>query len=850
MKLDIKNFICFNNYSLTLPDNGLVLLKGDSGAGKTTLLKAIVYALWGRIPSQGKILTFNAKRAYVRLEYKNLVIERWTNPKHFQLTIINDSILTSIPDLKSGTTQQNEKDKHIKVKNNTGKYILKNAEAQDHIRETIRFGEEVFGYSSWVPQKSSSSILTETPAKQLEIIRTLSIGPHISRLKAMQLYLKTTIADLLSSFERTRGRLDVQVEEFETLEEPEKPDISEKELEILRKSLKNLKERKKALEKHKFELIQRIGSLHEKFKRAKKVKIDVSLLKDELSAIREELKYIYERLWDEAKYSKFQDELELSEQEVEYHRNKQWRKEIDGNYNRVRNKIQEYNEVIASETITEIDVENAKEVVDSIDLSLEDALLQQVTIEQWNRFFRKTHNQRNNDLNIPTPINLKNKLLQLQKKTQEDIDRCSRSLEQDNNDYTKCPECKIDLVVHFSGRYKLQKAIPLSTLERNKLEKWLKELKNCLIQLNILLNDEVWVIPQLNDTIKLDITRIKQTIEEFREHKELASMQYKELISELGRIREKYQQMSNLTDELERLETERSKEVYMIWKSWKSQFHSLKDAKAYNKMKEERVAKQQRLQTGYDRKNDIFIQKKEMLKIFENELAETKENSEQTLEKCQQRYTEVTNNYDDTSRRYSERKKRIHKAENEYLVYRNFERKIEKLHGEIEESKRKRKELEEDIREWELLLEYIKSSERNAIELTMELFNRYISKFLGLMFTGDNMVPTVYLEWGENQKIKTSYWYQGSEYSSIREFSGGEMDRLLLASVLTWNSIYESDLLFLDESLSSLDGTNNTDILISLRDTFQKLGESKLILVCSHEALMGVFDHIHFLETE
>ncbi len=199
MKLDIKNFICFNNYSLTLPDNGLVLLKGDSGAGKTTLLKAIVYALWGRIPSQGKILTFNAKRAYVRLEYKNLVIERWTNPKHFQLTIINDSILTSIPDLKSGTTQQNEKDKHIKVKNNTGKYILKNAEAQDHIRETIRFGEEVFGYSSWVPQKSSSSILTETPAKQLEIIRTLSIGPHISRLKAMQLYLKTTIADLLSS---------------------------------------------------------------------------------------------------------------------------------------------------------------------------------------------------------------------------------------------------------------------------------------------------------------------------------------------------------------------------------------------------------------------------------------------------------------------------------------------------------------------------------------------------------------------------------------------------------------------------------------------------------------------------
>ncbi len=833
MRLILNNFIRVTRYEFESPDDGLVLLKGDSGAGKTTILKAIVYALWGRIPSQGKIKTFDAKRAYVKLEYKDLVIERWTNPKELQLTIVN------------GREPCNDET------------VFKDKEAQNHIKETIGFGEEVFGYSSWVPQKSSSSILTETPARQLEIIKTLSLGPYTSQLRSMHSFLKRTILALSTNLERTRGKLEAQRLELNKLSHPQIPEITESKLETLIKSLKKLRERHTTLEKHKLEMVQQLGTLQERSKRGKTVKLEISQLKGDLSRIGEELREMYQKMWDEDKYSSFETKLERSREEVEYHSVKQWREEIDKNYKRIRDELARFGDIFDSERVTTSDVNDAKEESDSVSLEIDDVLLQSSIIRGWTTFLEKAHNYKKGKCSTPKIV--RGKLAQLQTKVRDGITDGSKALEQDiNEDYMECPECGVDLSVGEGG--KLQKATPLTPDERSTLEKQVKQFRKHERVLSSLLLDSIWSTANLDDTVRVDIGQLDETIAELQERKDLASSRYEQLTFELGASNEKRLKRSNLEKELDRLTKEHKKERYKKWIKWESQFKSVKEAQSYNEKQEGRVNEQVQLQTEYDTKTDIHAEKLEKKRKLKKELTEMESPSrtltngpstlESVLEECEERYAEVTADCEKTNERRIAREKRINKITDEYTKYKELKKKFDEVEESVHTSKTCAAKLEEDIKEWELLLEYIKSSERDAVEATMALFNRCIGEFLALMFTGENMVPTVYLEWGEKQKIKTRYWYQEYEYSNIREFSGGEQDRLLLASILTWNSIYESSFLFLDESLSSLDGTNNTNILISLRDTFQRLNDRKLILVCSHEALTGVFDHIHFLESD
>ncbi|ALX27412.1 putative ATPase [Golden Marseillevirus] len=49
MELQLKNFRCFKEKELCLPEKGLVLLSAPSGSGKSTLLNALLWALYGEL---------------------------------------------------------------------------------------------------------------------------------------------------------------------------------------------------------------------------------------------------------------------------------------------------------------------------------------------------------------------------------------------------------------------------------------------------------------------------------------------------------------------------------------------------------------------------------------------------------------------------------------------------------------------------------------------------------------------------------------------------------------------------------------------------------------------------------
>ena len=88
--------------------------------------------------------------------------------------------------------------------------------------------------------------------------------------------------------------------------------------------------------------------------------------------------------------------------------------------------------------------------------------------------------------------------------------------------------------------------------------------------------------------------------------------------------------------------------------------------------------------------------------------------------------------------------------------------------------------------------------------------------------------------------VKTVLTYKGHEYDNTEQLSGGEFDRCILASICGINTMLQSPFLILDESLASLDTQNNTDILSFLKE----FSKDKLILVCSHEAIQGIFDTV------
>ena len=125
-------------------------------------------------------------------------------------------------------------------------------------------------------------------------------------------------------------------------------------------------------------------------------------------------------------------------------------------------------------------------------------------------------------------------------------------------------------------------------------------------------------------------------------------------------------------------------------------------------------------------------------------------------------------------------------------------------------------------------------AEKKAVESVVDSINKHTQYFLSAFFPENELSVTL------KSDGKSIVLFKGYEYDTISQLSGGEFDRCTLASVCGANSMLNSPLLMLDESLSALDTDSNTEIIRFLG----QLAGDKLILICSHEAVEGVFDTV------
>jgi hypothetical protein len=170
------------------------------------------------------------------------------------------------------------------------------------------------------------------------------------------------------------------------------------------------------------------------------------------------------------------------------------------------------------------------------------------------------------------------------------------------------------------------------------------------------------------------------------------------------------------------------------------------------------------------------------------------------------------------------------------------------------EYKRKRKEIQEyknlnriyqiQLEQLELLFQHIIQSESVCLEQFIMTVNQKLMEYAERFFPDQSIQMKLSSE-KENKsgQVKNEICLMISQHQQeieLKNLSGGEYDRCMLAFLLTINELSHSPCLFLDESISSLDLALSEEVLEVIKE---KVGNITLLI--SHQANTGFFDHIH-----
>ena len=138
MKIYLKNFKCWTSKIITLEDNGIQLLSGESGKGKSSVLDALYFCLYGNMQ---KIITHGQKSCQVDIEYGDLKITRSRRPNRLVVVRNNE-------DSKSSE-------------------VLEDDIAQEFINQT--FGHH-FSQTSYIKQNGFENFVFLSPTEKLEFL--------------------------------------------------------------------------------------------------------------------------------------------------------------------------------------------------------------------------------------------------------------------------------------------------------------------------------------------------------------------------------------------------------------------------------------------------------------------------------------------------------------------------------------------------------------------------------------------------------------------------------------------------------------------------------------------------------
>jgi DNA repair exonuclease SbcCD ATPase subunit len=840
--LELSNFKTFEKFIFNIPISGLILIDGVSGAGKTSILQAFIFAITGL---GKKISTYGTKKVKVELT-------------------------------------KEDGDNYIKIirQKSPDSLIVKTKDKEYHDDEAQSIIDNMFGKnfnsSSVIQQKGSMSFLTLSPKERLTQIENIlfsdfSVENKKNKLKKMikeaeeKVIEKSSKIDALEIVVKNKKIYDKTIPELKSIKECEehkqellesynKRKLCVKELleekEILKTSLSVNDMNKEKINVLTSTLCTLTDNLEKNLEDLNKLPKEENI---------EELKKELNKSISYCKYTKIQKEimknkeehLSLKESLLSNIYEEIKKLDISDNINDISSKIksteleiEKINSIIILKqrfNTLQSKVDERKKYIDSIDCDLIESELK----------------EKENSISIL-----------LNKKKEYELSKTS----------LKCPCCSA-VLKYVSSLHKLEKfdinidySINISELEDNlsKLRKDIEDNKKTLVTYNKVLDnlemlerDRNNIQKELNDNalvlledLKLKLDCLKSECDGLKEMKSKITYN-KNRVSQLEEYmedlkRDNHPSLKNILDKVnflvkQKKEIQIDKTLY-VKEAFDENTNLIinveqlenKISLLNDKIKDEVSNKKQRdivsgnISSIVSQINDI-TQQKNNVKLME---IETEKDEMLKLEKVENFISIISKEIEEMD---------IHNTTNnieKQMMYLTQCEEIDRIKLDITENRTEKDNYLLNTDRYRKLLKIIELSESKLIYKFIDTLNEKVNYHLDSMFEDPisiNINCFKDTKKGEKAQVDFNIVYKGNETELIN-LSGGEFDRLNMCFLLSFNELSDSNLIILDESLSSI----NQELVGNIIEHIQTCNKdsNKLVLMTLHQSIKGMFDKV------
>jgi len=791
--ITLHNFRSYQDKFFEFEFDKVILVKGDSGAGKTTLLQAFYWCLYG---GQKNVSSFSARKGlcYVRLDFDDHSIYRQKNPERFLISLDN--------------------------------VTLEDDEAESFVIREYG-GKDIFSSCCFIEQKNLCSFFEMQAQQRLDFLNVLSFNnqnPEEYKKKvdekAKELGNRHKINVVLS--DRIR-------EEIMRMIEKKKPrdvlDCDER---------GNVEEELKELKEGYDEVVRKCGQ--EKNQKAVRKEIEEQLKesKEKLMKVRiydEDEDELNEKIRDMEVSKKLKDRREGLEKSlrglkkfkrVEGKEDKFERNEIlDVSMN--EKKISEYIRICKKHGV-DYD-EGIEEVRKELEGVIEEVERRERVVRSNNLVEQKKSKVVSEVRNLEKVFDgLKTKIddseRELEKCTYEDeeIERLKEVLKVDV--VYKCPECESNLWIEEGKLVKVKEVVKDKGILKNRL---IILEKNKYRYLELMDNVRRW---------KGEIEVVKDKIESRREV-------LRGLEEEIEIIEETTQKGSST--EIKNMIKDLSKVEYLESSGFESKVMIEHNDYVDNEKEKERLMNEIKgINCDFDLKEYERVKK---LILDVKTSVSLRQQLNVNIEYLEKRLNEciVTNVWE---RRLEEVNDKV-KELSENILEDDYSKSINEKCIEHDKILDENDVLLQDFTTLGKLSKSISFLQCYYLENLIGTINEKLNDNLSILFDEEMNVTLELIKQQKNKNIKAGLFlkilYKGNEYDSIKFLSGGEADRLSLALILAFNSLYlgRRRMLFLDESFASI----NSGIRERCVSLLKNCGG--LILVVCHEEVEGYYDSVY-----
>lgn len=833
--LELTNFKTFEKFLFKIPSSGTILIDGVSGKGKTSVIQAIVFAINGY---GKKLATYGTKKVKVDLV-------KYNYNKDVEFTITRQKSPDSL------LLKQKEKEYH-------------DDEAQSIIN-TI-FGKN-FTVSSVIFQKGAMSFLSLSPKEKLTQIESIlfsdfNIDDKKNKIKKIikekedELFSINSKIDTYQNILKSKSKC-VESTTFKDLNtihncDEYKINLTEKYNSNTRISSENKLELSR--------LTSLINNDDANVKESSILESTISRLTTDLQECMEELKDYNTATEIEEKKNRFrlvsnsikfinlkkdltEEEDRLSKTSLHLISN------VEEDIKKVSEDIYDINDLCVKITKLENEYEDIQNVISvknrikTIDTKLQERL---------------KYIENNNSKDLEESITKNEVKLEELSKTRKDLELSKLKL--------KCPCCDASLryvsAFHALEEYNVEvdDTLSIASIENeinfliktnSELKQKISTFKKIIDSIEIIKKEKESSTKEINESfVSCDIEELKERnnktksrIEELREQKNKVSFNKNRLKQLEGYMKE----IKNNNHPMMVVHIDKIKAIKLL-------LNNISDIITSNSLEDlEKELNELKILLS---DNSSKASKKEKLIERKNKLNEDVSKTKHLLSEIkildQYERSIITNNIKSI--------KNDIKVIDKYLSSINLFETLEELEKQLNFLKYSQeiKELEDNIssnitikntrsievEKYSKLLKCIEISESKLIYKFIDTLNERVNYHLEAMFTEPMTVCVSCFKdtkKGEKPQIDFAIYYKGNETDLIN-LSGGEFDRLNLAFLLSFNELSESNIIILDEALSSLNQELVADIIEHIQNCNRD--SNKLVLMTLHQSIKGMFDEV------